>query len=445
MRARRPPARGNSKRNTSAAAIAVDGNDPAGTDAPNEAAPRTIAAAASTSKTMSVSPHRPREPSRTTSATPMPTNDIVISPRVLDQRAFDDLSDKLQQRIAQSQELAGELARQVEAAAAIDTQANRASTRLQDRLLLSARMLKALQVQMDKLQGMQDEFNVRSSAAERAQAAHIASLDAHRVKLGTQLNEQVHGAEAKLASLDDTITRLTDLVVQSEKSITAVAHRAAQSAQRAEHVVEDAKRTLRQCEEARQHLAKDLLDAEERLTESARRADELATKVQNAVARSTAAEQQFCRVMEVAGPFIAQLDRLEQSVLDVNSLLPRLSPWEPILLNGRTEPHALPAPLRELVEAMRAGMRSEMRQLAGSMRGLAERMETMSSSSLAVRQPDANDKSGQLEDVPVEPGVAEIVTLPGVALSALGSRRPAEATASTSADVATANGASSSL
>jgi hypothetical protein len=387
----------------------------------------------------------------------MVTTDIVLTPRVLDQRAFDEFSETLQHLISQSQDLAVELARQVEAASTLDTQATRASTRLQDRLHLSARMLKALQVQIDRLQSMQDEFNARRSDADKTHTQQLEALETHRGKLAAQLDERTRSTEEQLADLNDAVIKLTDLVVQSEKSITSVAYRAAQSAQRSEHVVEDAKRTLRQCEEARQQLTKELIDAEERLNESAKRADELTAKVQNAVARCEAAERQFGRIMEAAGPFVAQLDRLEQATADMNALLPMLAPWEPVLLQSRTDPQSLPAPLRELVDLVRAGLRGEMGQLAGSMRGLAERMEAMSggttSSGAAHRAVTVSPvlRAGAVSDVAVdqfgasssEDGAAEIVTVPAAALAALGAMRSADAVDVASVG-ATANGVAKS-
>lgn len=460
MRARRTPARrGNTRRNGAAAGDV----QAAGGDAPidsSAAATGSEQASLSTSRTVSVSPHRLIEEPR---ISPMPSHDIVLTPRVLDQRAFDELSTTLQQLISQSQELSVELSRHIEAASALDAQATRASTRLQDRLHLSARMLKALQVQIDKLQSMQDEWAARTSAAEAAHQNQVAALNEHRIALAAQLDalatqlgdamrtreqeaaqamdEQAAGltrrvgaAESKVTDLDATASRLTDLVVQAEKSITSVAYRAAQSAQRAEHVVEDAKRTLRQCEEARQHLGKDLMEAEERLTASARRADELTAQVEQAVARCEAAEKQFSRIAEAAGPFFDQLDRLERAVTDINALMPQLAPWEPLLLQSRTDPASLPAPLRALVDLVRAGMRGEMRDLAGSMRELAARMETMSAGTFAPAEeaPAHNVESAHSEGESVEERAAEIVTLPGAALSAL-ARRSADSSAEVTA------------
>lgn len=455
MRARRPAARRQTARNgataksvDAAARLDADSDSVADTK-PSPAAPRTV----------SVSPHKPGQGTRNNS---MVTTEVILTPRVLDQRAFDELSDTLQSLISQSQDLTVELARQVESASSLDTQANRASTKLQDRLHLSARMLKALQLQIDRMQTMQDEFDTRSNEAGANHKKQLEALDAHRAKLAAQLDasagqiadamrrvekesaatieakavecdKRVMATEKRLAGVNDTVEKLGNLVVDSEKSITGVAHRAAQSAKRAEHVVDDAKRTLRQCEDTRQALSKDLIEAEERLNESAKRADELTATVQNAVARCEAAERQLSRIMDAAEPFVERLDRLENAVSGVNALLPLLAPWEGILLQARKEPEQLPRPLRDLVDLVRAGLRGEMRNLAGSMRGLAERVELMSTDGLAERAsaPKARqDHSGEESEV----RAAEIVTLPAAARSveSAGSDKPAFA--------ATANG-----
>lgn len=459
--------RGSAKRRTSKStqvAASPEAANGSVTGAPKEA-PAPTTSTPSTSRTVSVSPHRPSNGQRNKT---MATTDVVLTPRVLDQRAFDELSETLQHLISQSQDLTSELAHQVEAASTLDTQATRASTRLQDRLHLSARMLKALQVQIDKLQNLQDEFTERSNESQKAHKKQLDAMDAHRSKLAGQLSDlssqisdamrskerdsaaaidakvadsakRISETDEKLAGLNDTVSKLTDLVVQSEKSITSVAYRAAQSAQRAEHVVEDAKRTLRQCEEARQQLGRDLMEAEERLAESAKRSDELTAKVQNALGRCEAAERQFGRIMEAAGPFVEQLERLEKAVTDSNALLPQLAPWEPILLKARNDPQSLPAPLRELVDLVRAGLRGEMQQLAGSMHGLANRMEVMSANGLAGAA--TSEQRDHSVEVDLGERATEIVTLPGASLASLASRSSAPLARSV---VATANGTSKS-
>ncbi len=126
------------------------------------------------------------------------TGEIVITPRVLDQAAYDDLAAMLQALIGEAGAAAGTLRQGL-------GESSKASASLQERLKVSVRMLKALQLQLDGARAHADELARQRRRVEQA----------------------VEEAEDRLGALLDRAEALSRLVESAEVNIAVAAHRAA--------------------------------------------------------------------------------------------------------------------------------------------------------------------------------------------------------------------------
>ncbi|MHC4273631.1 MAG: hypothetical protein ACYTF2_08295 [Planctomycetota bacterium] len=138
--------------------------------------------------------------------------DVLITPRVLDQASFDDLAASLQALIKQADAAAGELRGVLGKLGEGRAESVNASGFLQERLRVSARMLKAFQTQIEHAEALLETLRRRQQDTERAMA---------------RIDERID-----LAS--DRAEALTRLVESAEVNIAVLAHKTAQAASGAE-------------------------------------------------------------------------------------------------------------------------------------------------------------------------------------------------------------------
>jgi chromosome segregation ATPase len=134
----------------------------------------------------------------------------MITPRVLNQAAFDDLAARLQALIEQANDSVHELRGVLGELSGAKTEASRSSGFLQDRLLVGARLVKAFQTQIDHVDELLENLGRQRLEAERA-------LD--------EIEERIEFAR-------DRAENLTRLVESAEVNIAVTAHRSAQLASR---------------------------------------------------------------------------------------------------------------------------------------------------------------------------------------------------------------------
>jgi chromosome segregation ATPase len=138
--------------------------------------------------------------------------DVLITPRVLDQAAFDSLSESLRSLIRDAIASGSELRGALDELTGARDEATKSSRFLQDRLKVSVRMLKAFQSQIEQIQ------------------SQIETLDNDR-RSGQQLLAEI---EQRVDSVRDRTEALTQLVESAEVNIAVLAHRSAQAATKAE-------------------------------------------------------------------------------------------------------------------------------------------------------------------------------------------------------------------
>ncbi|MHC4615670.1 MAG: hypothetical protein ACYTAU_19115 [Planctomycetota bacterium] len=138
--------------------------------------------------------------------------DLVITPRVLDQGSFDDLSARLQALIKQAHASLGELGGVLRELAEARAETATSSSFLQERLRVSVRMLTAFQTQIEHIESLLGTLRRRQQDADRA----MVEID-ERIDLARQRTEA-----------------LAELVESAEVNITVLAHKSAKAAGRAE-------------------------------------------------------------------------------------------------------------------------------------------------------------------------------------------------------------------
>ena len=187
-------------------------------------------------------------------------DDVLLTPRVLDQNAFDQLSQTLRALIDQASGAAEQLRDEFDQASEAKGQASNASEGLHERLRVSARMLKAFQSQIDLVQeritqlttarkeaqaasdnlnGLAEKFESRVTDAAAIFEDQIDETLQSRLK---RFDKQLTEREQATADMSDRITRaearVNELVTQTERRVESVVERAEG---RVQPIVTDAK------------------------------------------------------------------------------------------------------------------------------------------------------------------------------------------------------------
>ena len=117
--------------------------------------PRKVEPTAPTKKVLSVSPKQEipeSESDRSSLRNAVNDHQVFISPRVVDQQVFDELAGSLRTLIDEGAGTSTRLEKLIEQSRDSDQWVGKASEHLQERLRLSARMLKAFQSQIARVE-----------------------------------------------------------------------------------------------------------------------------------------------------------------------------------------------------------------------------------------------------------------------------------------------------
>lgn len=151
-----------------------------------------------------------------TAQSPAPPRETFVTPRVIDQTAFDELAGTLRALLDEAARTADALNDRMRRAQELDREPVRASGQLQERLRLGARMLKAFQSQIDGVDaavGRMTEQETRLAEAGRELDTRLAAfggeLDAMRAGASDGLEAAVVDARASIdAHVAEQIARL---------------------------------------------------------------------------------------------------------------------------------------------------------------------------------------------------------------------------------------------
>ncbi len=174
-------------------------------------------------------------------------DDILLTPRVLDQNAFNQLSETLRGLIEQANGTAQLLRDEFDQASGAKGQASKASAGLHERLRVSARMLKAFQSQIDlvqerigqltaarkeaqeassRLEGLAEKFESRVTDAAAMFERQVDETFQSRIK---RFEEELAKREQAVANVGERVEeaqgRVNDLLTDTERRVDALLDR----------------------------------------------------------------------------------------------------------------------------------------------------------------------------------------------------------------------------
>ncbi|MEM7229965.1 MAG: hypothetical protein AAF432_14245, partial [Planctomycetota bacterium] len=218
------------------------------------------------------------------------TRDVFIAPRVVDQQSFDDLASTLRTLIDEANQTKASLATAVTRIGDGDAYASKASAHLQDRLRLSARMLKAFQSQIeraeqavDRLTNQQDamtEMLQRIEAAQQDEADRLETMardfdavlderaDAAAKRFDEALEKRQHQALVVGNRIDGVQQRLGDVtrsIQDAEAHLHAMRNADAKRREAFEHATTSAETVAHKCYEAQRTLTDHLSEIDARI------------------------------------------------------------------------------------------------------------------------------------------------------------------------------------
>lgn len=362
-----------------------------------------------------------------------PLQPVFVSPRVIDQRAFDDLSSRLRALIEQAmerqQDLRGALERASSAAATIKAGeiaqqtsmdvAARAIARVEERVLDAERILekatgvnsavedfdrRSLVIIEDKLAVLTE----RMEQAERASAERAAVVQRGLSEATAALQQRVAGLQVdaqeilapNLAVLDAACARaaelvgrvvgsddilpgsLADLVIRGESvrsAASAAEERLVVLRQQASSAATDLDAGV-----ARANTAADELDKHrDRIASEASLAADAAQRaladVQPQVEAAAGELRALIAESREAHATSAMALRVTEGALErLSQTLASLEPWTNLVVpatDGRDEPVELPEPLRRLIDAVRVELRQDLVRIGDALRLAAVRAD----------------------------------------------------------------------
>ncbi|UCD74014.1 MAG: hypothetical protein JSV91_09495 [Phycisphaerales bacterium] len=385
--------------------------------------------------------------------------DIFLAPRVLDQNSFDELAGRLRTLIDEANDALAKLQLRLDELRQRDLEPVKASARLQERLRLGARMLKAFQGQIGRVENSISELTSRKEDVEAvgrkldetlaAFDARIENLTATSVGRVNELaDEALRRFEQELAERRESLTE-TDVPV--EEAIRSLRSRIAEVVERETGELE-ARLAVRREESAR---------LDDRISESVQHADSLLKLVELAEQKTAslshrqaasiasieariAEANEITRQCEEAGRILGQTllsaaERIDQ--LDARSseicksanrdaarseeaareLIQRLAEAGP-LTDRLDQANGAAMELRELLERLRPWenllLESE-RTADGTPRPVASMIETLQQglaqdlAGLSLVMRDLADRVDRAIPLPLEPEKTAVVEVPG--------------------------------
>ncbi|MCA9296952.1 MAG: hypothetical protein KC983_10550, partial [Phycisphaerales bacterium] len=321
------------------------------------------------------------------------SREAFLAPRVLDQRAFDELAGTLRSLIDEAGASRTSLEQAMQRIGDGDVYASKASEHLQDRLRLSARMLKAFQAQIERaehaVERLTKQENVLSSLigrVEEAQRRDAQRMDDAADAFRARLNEI---AEHTAASFDQRLRDRQDEVLAMNERIGAIAPKLAaveQQVQAADDQLQmlrtaDAKRrdaferaaagaeaTAHRCYEAQRTLADHLNETDARIEQQSAHSRRVSEDIAGMIERQERLADTTRQRLD------SQYARIDQCFIEtLQTLLDQLEPWTALVdINRDLTGRRIPAPFATVIDRLRRHIERDLVTLASSMHALAD-------------------------------------------------------------------------
>ena len=156
-------------------------------------------------------------------------NDIIRTIQVLDRNAVDDLAETIETVIGDFQRAAGKLTNLTDQAQRHRAEAEQASAKLEQRLRLGLRLLKALQERTDNITAATEDLDERQRRTEQAEAR----LQQQFVEFDNRLKEAVAQFQQHTANTSDALLERASAVAQiaenAEVNVALMAQRVSEA------------------------------------------------------------------------------------------------------------------------------------------------------------------------------------------------------------------------
>ncbi len=344
------------------------------------------------------------------------------------ERSLDRFAAELSAMIEVAACTADSLNRRLQEASEGENRAAATSTQLQEQLRTGARMLKAFQSQigrveqtLEKQEAYERQVADVQAKIEQCFAGIETCIDRTLESVALRLAEQARTAierfdegiaqrEVRLAEIDSRITQCAsgiDGICEMIEHVQGSASTAVSANQRTLEQLEEsaasAKHLLGQQEQARKSLASDLHALKDGLKTIERRGvahnQSAAEALQLAVQADATLRSRLTEIEQVQ----SESDRVMASVAALNQLLARLQPRENLLLSGTINSEGLPEPLAMVAGEVRQQISQDMNWLSLTMKDVAERVSQLAQMPLTSPAPVAKAKAQGTEHAPARP------------------------------------------
>lgn len=313
--------------------------------------------------------------------------DPMLTPRVIDQRVVRELTDSLRAVLDDAQNASEQLRRGVDDAGQQKTQLTQATNQLQDRIRLGARMIKAFQSQIVRIESAIEDFVKTENNVDSIQREIDSRLDDFQTRLDEMVGRAVNRVdeaanererslkelEARLNTVLERTERMTEAADTAEQNICRMAFRQGKGLLGIDERIARMESMLQRADA----LASDLTRT---TTQAEAHCREVTSKINEGTDAYRLAREQFEELRQEIRGDLAYLDeRRAESELDIQTcealeqMVERLEPWR-MLIDAQDDParpQELPAPVRRMVEAARGEFSRELGRLADGLRQLA--------------------------------------------------------------------------
>jgi chromosome segregation ATPase len=289
-----------------------------------------------------------------------------------------------------------------------------ASTQLQEQLRLGARMLKAFQSQISRVestlaghQAYEKQIEETQTRIEQVFAGIESCVDKTIESVAYRLAEQARIAverfdqgiaarQTKLTEIDARMTEcaqgingICEMVEQVQASVDSAVGSNQATLEQLASTAAEARRLLTQHEQARKSLASDLNAVRDDIISIERTGKDASDGLRDAIALSARAEAALRQRFSELESASRDCDRMSNTVAELRDLLNRLQPWEKLLLSGSINADGLPEPLARVAGEVKQQISQDMNWLSLTMREVAERVSNLASATPVASPPAA--------------------------------------------------------
>lgn len=328
--------------------------------------------------------------------------------------------------IDQALNLAATLANSVGQATQAEAKAAKAALHLQERLRLSARMLKAFQSQIGRVETSVGRLQNHEDKVHEAIAViqqHASGLDARCDAAMVQFEQRLQaGADAALRTFDERLSERTQAlcdiqqrIASSQAQLESIEQRLGSAAAQCTDAATLADEAIANLEQALTNVHQAVGRSEDVQNDLAAQSQQAQADVHRALTACNSARSELeagCssaarsqreldeQLVRAAGTIEAATNTARMAEA-VQSLLDQLKRWEPLLLQSSQAEGGLPEPLAKLSQDLRGRIDQNVAWLTSALRGVAERVEQLATLR-GPGEPGAEPKA----DLEVPPGSA---------------------------------------